>query len=163
MRSRSRCRTSVRQDLTSSTAAAAALNPPKLTLSGLLCPTFSHILTTFFYLIFLQHFFPTRDQDFCIRWPRVYFYKGEWVCVCVGGGGLEIPKIESIRLFNLFSVCTPQWSLHYSLQHMVERRFKSFSLSSPLRSIFFLHNVESTYPAKLVIFLLSLNISRPRD
>ena len=87
MRSSSRCRTSVRQDLTSSTAAAAAaLNPPKLTLSGLLCPTFSHILTTFFYLIFLQHFFSTLDQDFCIRWPRVFFwlcmkelfYRGEW-------------------------------------------------------------------------------------
>ena len=52
----SRCRTSVRQDLT----AAPVLRDPKLTLSGILCLTFSHMTTTFFYLIFFCSFFSSK-------------------------------------------------------------------------------------------------------
>ena len=52
----SRCRTSVRQDLT----AAPLLRDPKLTLSGILCLTFSHMTTTFFYLIFFCSFFSSK-------------------------------------------------------------------------------------------------------
>ena len=52
----SRCRTSVRQDLT----AAPVLRDPKLTLSGILCLTFSHMPTTFFYLIFFCSFFSSK-------------------------------------------------------------------------------------------------------
>ena len=103
MRWVSRCRTSVRQDLT----AAPLLRDPKLTLSGILCLTFSHMTTTFFYLIFFCSFFLLKD--FCIRWPRRDFqlWRIHREDCRVWGGDCRRGDLKSLKLNpSVCSICS---------------------------------------------------------
>ena len=101
----SRCRTSVRQDLT----AAPVLRDPKLTLSGILCLTFSHMTTTFFYLIFFCSFFSSKifASD---GLAGISSYEGSTERIVgfgegiVGGGDLKSLKLN-LSVCSICSLC----------------------------------------------------------